>query len=439
MKKLYNRILAALLALLCIGGLVACTAKPEQAVTQPQVQEGEDLIPSQNSPAIKDQLTWEKLNSFPIKWSDMTIDEARMLCVAYFDFYKTALWTPSEDVYYIRNSSGSDDQMLKGKIYGGLPYIGLGSGTLYRLMDYMDEETGVVDIHRALKKDDLSQVTMAEMRFFGNQCANGAFGGWGRVINTISSIATANMTHARGCLRLGDYTYSQERWTEDARTTAVLQEMGQQRIFACYALLQPGDGLVYYTSAGHVIMCSEGAVVKYNEDGTINGDESFIHIIDQGQSWGDGVNKDGDKYLYKENNGAKKSFSSLFSTNYVPFTFAEFLGTDPIEETEITFSHAGSQITLSQYFSSTVKCNYAICDVYAIVTNDAGEEIYRHVIRSSSSGTQSMNITEFGSSTYTNDTDTWGSLSAGTWNLEVVAQLGTGERPTVYVGKLVVE
>jgi len=438
MNKTVTRILAVVLAILCLVGLAACgqtagTADQNVQETKPQ-GEGDPLTPSLDNPTIKDQLTWEKLNSFPIKWSGMTIDEARQLCVDYFHFYKTALWTPSVDVPYVRNSNGAEDSMEKGNIYGGLPYIGLGSGTLYRLMDYMDEETGVVDMHRALKRENFdTPVTMAEMKYFGNQCANGAFGGWGRVINTITSIATASMTHAKGCLRLGPYTYTQEKWTETERTTAVLEANGVQTMFESYALLQPADGLVYYTTAGHVIMCSQGAVVVRNSDGSINGDESYIYLTDQGQSWVKTQNDAGDTYQYKNNNGVKKTFQELFDGNYAPFTFAEWLGTDPIEDTVVGFSHTGGKITKSQYFSSTVTSNYAIGDVYAIVTNDAGEEIYRHVTRSTGSGYQELDIVETGIRT-----DEWGTLPEGTWNIEVVAQLGTGERPTVYVGKIVV-
>ena len=437
MNKLFTRILAAMLAVLCLVALVACGSNVGTAgETQPEVKGDEpDLTPSLNVATINDQLTWEKLNSFPLKRSDMTIDEARQLCVDYFAFYKTALWTPNVDVDFIKNSSGSDDTMERGYIYGGLPYIGLGSGTLYRLMDYMDEETGVVDVKRALKLEtNEGVVSMANMKYFGNQCANGAFGGWGRVINTITSIATASMTEARGCIRLGDYEYDQEKWSETARTTAVLEANGRQRIYECYALLQPGDGLVYYTSAGHVIMCSEAAVVVRNDDNTINEDESYIYIIDQGQSWETATNAYGDNYRYKDNNGKKKSFKDLFDTNYVPFTFKEWLGTDPIEDTVCSFSLSDGKITWSQLMASTVTSNYAVSDIYAIVTNENGEEVYRHVTRSAGSGYKTLDFLESGIAT-----DHWGTLESGTWNLEIVAQLITGERPTVYIGQLVVE
>lgn len=437
MKKTVLRMLAMLLAALCVAGLAACGQSGETTETVQQTKpQGlvEDLASNIDAAEIKDQLTWEKLNSFPIKWEGMSIDEARALCVDYFNFYKAALWTPSVDVEFVRNKSESNDVMEKGNIYGGLPYIGLGSGTLYRLMDYMDEETGVVDMHRALKRESFdTPVTMDEMKYFGNQCANGAFGGWGRVINTISSIATTNFTHSKGCLRLGDYTYDQDKWTADARTTAVLEANGEQTIFESYALMQPADGLVYYTTAGHAAMCISDAVVVRNSNGTINGDESYIYVTDQAQNWVAATNEAGDSYEYKNNWNVKKSFTALFEGNYLPFTFAEFLGTDPIEATEVGFSLSGGKITKSQYFSATVTSNYAVSDVYAIVTNDAGEEIYRHVTRSTGSGYQSLDIVESGVRT-----DQWGTLPEGTWNIEVVAQLGTGERPTVYVGKIVV-
>jgi hypothetical protein len=35
----------------------------------------------------------------------------------------------------------------------------------------------------------------------------------------------------------------------------------------------------------------------------------------------------------------------LFSSAYIPYTFGDLIGTDPIEETEVTFSHSGETIT----------------------------------------------------------------------------------------------
>ena len=208
-------------------------------------------------PVIKDKLSREKLNAFPIKRKDMTVAEMRELCVSFFRYEKTALWTPDSDFYYIRNAKGKEDEMLKGNIYGGLPYIGLASGNLYRLMDYYDEETGVVNMADATRVPKL----------FGNQCSIGSYWGWSRVINSTNHDWTQNMVVKNGFLRVGPYTYDDDlaAFVPYNGTVPICQANGPQVMFQSYAAMEPGDGLVQYTSAGHVTMCSCVPHVEYVE------------------------------------------------------------------------------------------------------------------------------------------------------------------------------
>ena len=127
-----------------------------------------------------------------IKSSGMSVSAMRNLCVDFFRYAKSALWTPDEDIQFTRNAAGNQDEMKKGVVYGGLPYISWGTGSIYRLMDYVDEDTGVVDI-----------VTGgAKPLNFGNQCANGAYVGFARVINSAKYGVTATMVQQDGFLRM---------------------------------------------------------------------------------------------------------------------------------------------------------------------------------------------------------------------------------------------
>ena len=377
-------------------------------------------------PIIKDKLSWEKLRSFPIKRPDMTVAEMRELCVSFFRYAKTALWTPDSDFFYIRNAKGKEDEMRKGTVYGGLPYIGLASGNVYRLMDYLDEETGVVNMADATRVPKL----------FGNQCSIGSYWGWARVINSTNHDWTQNMVPKNGFLRVGPYTYDDNHpgFIPYNGTVPICQANGQQVMFQSYAAMQPADGLVQYTSAGHVIMCSCVPHVEY-VDGTdeIDGENSYITIIDQAQKWLEGTGEQGDAYLYKAGVDAKRTFQKLFDGSYLPFTFAEFQGTHPIEDTVCAFSHTGQTITEAELFSATVTCNYGISDVYAIVTDGEGKEIYRHAVRAEMANVRELPFVKDAINVFT-----WGKPDfAGEPTVEIVAQLGTGERPTIYRGKLV--
>jgi len=369
------------------------------------------------------RLTRENLDSFPMKSADMTTDELRQLCLGFFHFAKTALWIPDDSVSYVRNKKGTVDKMSAGEIYGGLPYIGVATGNVYRLMDYMDEKRGVVDMSEAFQNPKL----------FGNQCSVGSYWGWARVINSADYDWTYNMVASRGFVPVGPYTYDLSiRSFNEQTTVQICYENGEQTMFKSYANTLPADGVISNDpSVGHVMMISVKPTVFYNPDGTIDGQKSFLYVTDQHQGWVEAENSAGVVYEHKNYIDRKLTFEKLLNSNYVPFTFGEFLGTDPVEETVCSFDHEGEEITVEQLKNGTVTANYGISDIYAYVKDAAGKILFYKVVRAEAAGRKEMNFskTVYGA--------TFDKYADGNHTVEVVCQLGTGERPTVYTGTLV--
>lgn len=415
MKKasLYVLLLCLLLSLCACGGKKDVTAKHPTEPVDPY-----------NYPEIRQKLTWEAINAFPVKRADMTEDEMRDLCVDFFRFSKTALWIPDENWEYIKTKNGNTDNMYKGTVYGGLPYIGVASGSVYRLMDYIDEETGVVDMTEPMKNPKL----------FGNQCSIGAYWGWGRVVNSAKYTWTSGMVQANGFLRVGPYTYDDriQGFEDGIFTTAdVINANGAEVMYQSYAEMKRGDGFVYFTDAGHTMMCATDPVVVRFPDGSIDGNQSYVTIIDQHGEWSEATNEAGDTYRHKNYVDRKFTFNQLITDTYIPFTFGEFQGTDPVEDTECDFSHTGETITLNQLITGKVTANYGISDIYAILKDGTGNEVIRGVKRAEMGGMTSLDFVK------AVDLTVWKAYTNGKYTVEVVCQLSTGERPTIYTGTLI--
>ena len=389
-------------------------------IVENEYQTIEDAAPDE---IMGRRLTWENIDSFPIKNADMTTDELRKLCVEFLQFAKTALWIPDEDFSYIRNKSGSQDKMFGGEVYGGLPYIGLATGNVYRLMDYMDEKRGVVDMSEVSKHPKL----------FGNQCSVGAYWGWARVINSADYDWTHHMVASRGFIPVGPYTYNEEITNFSEENTAqICQKNGEQIMYQSYAQMLPADGLISsHPAGGHVVMCSVAPHVEYFSDGTIDGENSYLFITDQHQRWVEQENSAGVSYQHKNYINRKFTFAKLFKGFNVPFTFAEFLGTDPVEETVCTFGHDGSEITVEQLKATPVIANYGISDVYAYVKDSDGKILFYKAERATRAGTMETDLSQVVYAA------TFDKYADGKHTVEVVCQLGTGERLSLYSGTLI--
>ena len=408
---------------------------------------------------LKNQVSWEGINAMPIKSSTKSIEENRQVCVDFFRYAKTATWIPSDnydiwsDATIHTDGTPGDRHMDLGVTYGGLPYISWATGSIYRLMDYIDGETGVVNMATA------GDVPLA----FGNQCANGAYVGFARAINSADYGVTAGMTVNNLFLKVGDYTYQEyiSNWSEGYNTTMVVQENGQQKMYECYAQMKPGDGIVYWTTAGHVVMIATEPVVVRTADGRIDPVQSKVTIIDQAVKFVPYQHKDGgDLCQIAENVDATWTFEKLFNGKYLPFTFKEWTGEDPIEittaglkstngtvyaegevsETDRTFKNSASgvpeSITLDEIFNLRATSNYYIMDLYAEFRNANGVEVYKIASRP----IKSAGIKEFRFFKVGDNFECWGSeenLIAGQeYTVKIYMQLGTGERPVLWEGKL---
>lgn len=417
-----KRILALLLCIATLLTFAACGNTGDQPIETTEEAKPVDNFPY---PTINDKLTWEKINSFPIKTQDMTVQEMREACVAFMRFSKTAMWIPNATFNFVKNKQGTEDQLVKGQIYAGFPYLQYSTGNVYRLMDYMNEETGVVDVTEFSKYPKL----------LGNQCASGTYYAWGRVINSATASYTVNMTQSNGYLRVGPYTYNDNLVSFDHKTTKeICQENGMDVMCESYAQLHPADGVVYYTTSGHVRMVAVEPHVEYY-NGKIDPARSYIIILDQGQSWQEYTNEAGDKAQVKANVDKKLTFADLYSNSYIPFTYAEFLGTKGVDKTECSVNLSGESIDVVKLFSSEVTANFGICDVYVSLKNESGKEVYRVAVRATTNNVRSLKITKNGT-----HCATWGDYDKlnGEYAVEVSAQLSTGERPVIYTGKVTI-
>lgn len=374
-----KRILAFVLCLLMLLSVVSCgqaqpkTTEESFQQTNEENKKTEEKKENENKKlVIEDTSMIEKLEAIPIATNDMTSDQLRQICVDYMRLACSFCYTPSETYKYTVESQKVDEVEEKGKLYAGLPYVTRGSGSLYRVKNYYDPETGELNVLPFVNK----------ARLFGNACSGAVSTAWSRVVNSARFGYTQHMTQYYGYVNVGPYTYPNDfaLFEDNAHnnydTKRACKDNGEQVIYQSYAATLEADGIV---NPGHVRMVVEKPIVSYNADGTIDGENSFLIYCDQicynTSNKYKRVQSDGTVYYVQGGVDIKVSFAKLFEDGYIPFTFKEFLGTDPVEPAEVTISDIAGKASIahSELVAATIKSNYNISDIIFTVKDADGK------------------------------------------------------------------
>jgi len=299
------------------------------------------------------------------------------------------LWRPAEDITYslVNNSSGAAADILTDpdrvitlyadRIYQGIPYTH-GSGSYYSWLSFataQDENgvytlTGITDQHLNGKSSHRENLRAR----LGNDCADQLFWAWGRISNSIDFHLTVEMTELHGCLKVGDYEYAGTSFDADNNTKEIVKRNGEQRMFAAYAQLQKGDGMVLVNkyNEGHAVMVVTTNPV-YKADGTIDGEKSYVTVLEQTSG-----NEANENHYYNEELGQEVylcevmdkewTYDTIFKKGYLPMTCKELV--DPTPRPEPTVKDYTDAPTVDNMFSGIVESNYRISSITVTISQN---------------------------------------------------------------------
>ena len=253
---------------------------------------------------------------------------------------------------------------------------------------------------------------------------------------------------------------------------------GVTALYDCYAQLKPGDCLV---NEGHELMVVSVDIYR-RDDGSIDYSGSMVMVMEQIDSWGKEETFNGTSLFQQGCTLSGYMFDTLQKKNYIPFTFVELL--DPNDEQDkkhldfynsyadkltsvknsysaVAFSEemngngvekgqaystlgkTEGSVTVDQLREASVAANYSLSDVFVIVNDPEGNRLLKNVWRSECYHSREVPLTAT-RSTY--DKDAQGNFAtlctgleelAGKGNtVQIVLQVGTGERITVFEGLL---
>ncbi len=375
MKKILALVLALTLTLAlfsCGGAIAEPTAEtepaPQTAVTEePETTKEEKIVIP--APKISDRLTRAEIDAVPIARPDMTEQQLRQICVDYMVLQQGVVWTPDQNwTYEISYAAGADNlgniNLLAGQRYSGLPYTSAAMN-LESFMDYYDEETGILAISKA---------GAGAAAFIGDTCSTSCYWGWARISSTVTLRGVRWVNSAYHFTPLGSYTYTLTSDNELVDTDKVCAANGEKTMYEAYALLTTASGLMtYVNSPGHVRMVMEPAHVERLADGSIDGEKSYVIVVEQSSSNKDYTNEDGKVHaIGKVAN--KSTFKKLYGGGYLPFEIEELSGKATVQTAEVRLKNGAE--TLDALLQDDISSNYAIARVRAVFKNAAGETAY---------------------------------------------------------------
>ena len=438
-KKLIALFLAMTLCLAaftgCAGGgpsgpeTKAPATEATEEPTEPETEEEFDIFAVDHP-----------MKDYPVYTFDHepTPDEMRAMAVkAMRDMLSVQWYTPTTFTY--EKTGAVADKLYQFKQYdryAGLPYTNA-NVSLYGFLEYINTNTGrlFTDKFNLTQFANLGQAVNGTI---GNTCTGSTNWAVFAVCTSIKGhMVSYTQTVQNGFYPVGDYTYdfsvqefAMPGSAKQVLTTDICKDTGEQKMYECYALVKPADILCMQgadRNTGHTMMAIEDGQVVRNEDGSINGDESYIRIQDQRAGFYKVMDEDAEViYNYSGRIDYKASFSELFTQGYIPVTTKEFMGEKAYEKAEVKLSEEREVTGPDDFSGLLVQCNYPLTVVKLVATDAKGHrtDLNIHVFTRAevnSNAARYFNLAGFGAPLRKNPVD------PGTYTITVEARTSTGE------------
>jgi len=337
-----------------------------------------------------------------IRTEDPILIARRRAVEAYMRKMATLIWRGEQDMRYT-TANGIDPaeatgyarlEIKAGRLYRGLPYTHAG-GSLTGFCDYFGpaEPSGVLPL-RGLPLKPICGTSACTARL-SSDCSGTVCLSWAQIGAAVDMVSTKYMVPDRGFYRVGDYA-SDPADNTDAKMT--LERNGAQRMFAAYGQLQTGDAVVCRgADSGHVMMAVDPTLV-YAADGTIDGANSTLTVLEQTRQyfveqehWFDGTLGEEVWAWY----GVDKvyTFDALFKAGYLPVTCRALIDPAPIEDlwvqdSETDFDRCtlcAGLITSNRYLDSAVMT----------ITDQTGETVQQGTLYAIRSSIRRIDLSRF--------------------------------------------
>ena len=372
-------------------------------------------------------------------YGEKILTERRRIAQEYMLRSTTLLWRTTNDIFYTTQSNVKPEEakenvqftLYADRIYHGIAYSYAG-GSVNAFLDYAigQDENGVYLID-GLTWENISGGS--GIGRIGNDCSSSLLQAWAQNGATFTGTTTGYLTEAYGCLRVGNYT-SVDKYED---TGAIITENGLDVIYKAYAALKPADGVVKRANnSGHCRMITNVDVV-YLPDGTIDGENSMMTMIEQTVG---SFKKEATYFdeklgcdVYKVGIEQTFSFAAMAKAKYIPITCKALRNPTPIAKPTITDSE--TVFNKDSILSGTLTCNWMMDCATLTISDAVGKELQSATAYVSRKNEQyrRFELQEFVTSNpvlIRGEVDP-SKLSAGSYNCKLTVRLITGEKVVV--------
>ena len=271
-------------------------------------------------------------------------------------------------------------------------------------------------------------------RYIGSDCSAAVMQAYMTVSGDIDYLNTRSMAPIKGAgtVAVGDWEWQ----IEPAPTyyDVYMEATGEERMYEAYACLRKGDFILNQVEAGgHTRLVAADAVVVRDEEGHIDGMESYILTHEQGAP------RTKEPYFSSWLVDNKYSFSGIYIDWYIPCTIEEFV----TGEYETPEAHLENGVEgKAGMTTGVVRSNFYLDYVDLVVIDDSGEEVFNHRIFTTVGKTTDSNnnvlirrnIHEFDLARFATPLQEFMFELGQTYHYTLTANLGSGDAFVVHEG-----